>query len=288
MFPTPVQKSSTGIQFSYNVMVPIALFIWLLPLIAIFMTSIRPESDITTGNVFGWPTDFLLIENYAQVFRETKALSYLLNSFYVTIPTVILSVSLACLAGYALAIYKVPLGGWNVAIPLFMLFVAGNFVPFQILMVPVREFSANIGVYNTVWALILFHSAFQTGFCTLFMRNFIKALPFELIESARIEGVGEFKIFWHIVLPLVRPALAALSVLIFTFIWNDFFWATVLTNGDDAKPITAGMESLKGQYLTRYSLYSAAALMAAIPPVIMFFIAQKHFIAGLTLGATKG
>ncbi|MEL6734555.1 MAG: carbohydrate ABC transporter permease, partial [Pseudomonadota bacterium] len=231
---------------------------------------------------------FLLLENYAQVFRETKALQYLINSFLVTVPTVILSVSFACLAGYALAIYRIPLGGANLAIPFFMLFVAGNFVPFQILMVPVREFSENIGVYNTVWALILFHSAFQTGFCTLFMRNFIKALPFELIESARIEGVGEFKIFWHVVLPLVRPALAALAVLIFTFIWNDFFWATVLTNGDEAKPITAGMESLKGQYLTRYSLYSAAALMAAIPPVIMFFIAQKHFIAGLTLGATKG
>ena len=288
MFPTPIQKSSDGWRISYNIMVPIALFIWLLPLIAIFMTSIRPETDITTGNVFGWPSDFLLYENYAQVFRETKALSYLLNSFWVTIPTVILSVSLACLAGYALAIYKIPLGGKNLAIPLFMVFVAGNFVPFQILMVPVREFSENIGVYNTPWALILFHSAFQTGFCTLFMRNFIRALPFELIESARIEGVGEFKIFWHIVLPLVRPALAALAVLIFTFIWNDFFWATVLTNGDEAKPITAGMESLKGQYLTRYSLYSAAALMAAIPPVIMFFIAQKHFIAGLTLGATKG
>ncbi|MFD0915019.1 carbohydrate ABC transporter permease [Pseudahrensia aquimaris] len=288
MFPTQIQKSSTGWQIGYNVLVPVALFIWLLPLIAIFMTSIRPETDITSGNVFGWPTDFLLIENYAQVFRETKALQYLINSFLVTVPTVILSVSLACLAGYALAIYKVPFFGKNLSIPLFMLFVAGNFVPFQILMVPVREFSENIGVYNTVWALILFHSAFQTGFCTLFMRNFIKALPFELIESARIEGVGEFKIFWHVVLPLVRPALAALAVLIFTFIWNDFFWATVLTNGDEAKPITAGMESLKGQYLTRYSLYSAAALMAAIPPVIMFFIAQKHFIAGLTLGATKG
>ena len=288
MFPKPIEKSSAGWRASYNVFVPIALFIWLLPLIAIFMTSIRPESDITTGNVFGWPTDFLLIENYAQVFRETKALTYLQNSFLVAIPTVILSVSLACLAGYALAIYRIPLGGRNIAIPLFMLFVAGNFVPFQILMVPVREFSENIGVYNTVWALVLFHSAFQTGFCTLFMRNFIKALPFELIESARIEGVGEFKIFWHVVLPLVRPALAALAVLIFTFIWNDFFWATVLTNGDEAKPITAGMESLKGQYLTRYSLYSAAALMAAIPPVIMFFLAQKHFIAGLTLGATKG
>ncbi len=288
MFPTPIEKSPFSKRVGYNITVPIALFIWLLPLLAIFVTSIRPESDITSGNVFGWPTDFLLIENYAQVLRETKAISYLINSFLITVPTVIVSVSLACLAGYALAIYRIPIGGRNVAIPLFMLFVAGNFVPFQILMVPVRQFSETIGVYNTVLGLVLFHSAFQTGFCTLFMRNFIKALPYELIESARIEGVGEFKIFWHVVLPLVRPALAALAVLIFTFIWNDFFWATVLTNGDEAKPITAGMESLKGQYLTRYSLYSAAALMAAIPPVLMFFLAQKHFIAGLTLGATKG
>ncbi len=288
MFPTPIQKASTGRQFSYNVMVPIALFLWLLPIIAIFLTSIRPEADIASGNVFGVPSDFLLIENYTQVFRETEIGQYFLNSLYVTIPTVAISVSLACLAGYALAIYRVPLGGWNVAIPLFLLFVAGNFVPFQILMVPVRDMSVQTGLYNTVWALVLFHSAFQTGFCTLFMRNFIKALPFELIESARIEGVGEFRIFWHIVLPLVKPAVAALSVLIFTFIWNDFFWATVLTNDVAAKPVTAGMESLKGQYLTRWSLYSAAALMAAIPPVMMFFAAQKHFIAGLTLGATKG
>jgi multiple sugar transport system permease protein len=289
MFPKPIEKSSTGIRLGYNILVPIALFIWLLPLIAIFLTSIRPESDINTGNVFGWPSDFLLIENYTRVFRETEMARYFLNSIWITVPTVILSISLACLAGYALAIYRVPFPviGNNIAIPLFLLFVAGNFVPFQILMVPVRDLSESLGVYNTIWGLILFHAAFQTGFCTLFMRNFIKALPHELIESARIEGVGEFRIFWHVVLPLVRPALAALAVLIFTFIWNEYFWAKVLTTDDVAKPITAGIESIKGQYLTSWSLYSAAALLAAVPPVVMFFAMQKHFIAGLTLGAVK-
>ena len=289
MFPKPIEKSGTATRISYNLMVPIALIIWLLPLLAIFLTSIRPEADITSGNIFGWPSDFLLIENYTRVLEETQALKFFWNSIKVTVPTVVLSVGLACLAGYALAIYDVPLpfSGTNVAIPLFLLFVAGNFVPFQILMVPVRDLTSNLGLYNTVWGLILFHAAFQTGFCTLFMRNFIKALPFELIESARIEGVGEFKIFWHVVLPLVRPALAALAVLIFTFIWNEYFWATVLTTDEAAKPITAGMESIKGQYLTSWSLYSAAAIMAAVPPVMMFFLMQKHFIAGLTLGAVK-
>lgn len=290
MFPKPIGKSTPGIRLGYNILVPVSLIIWLLPLLAIFLTSIRPEADITSGNIFGVPSDFLLIENYTRVLEETKALKFFWNSLVITIPTVILSISLACLAGYALAVYRIPLpfSGTNVAIPLFLLFVAGNFVPFQILMVPVRDLTSNLGLYNTVTGLVLFHAAFQTGFCTLFMRNFIKALPHELIESARIEGVGEFRIFWHIVLPLVRPALAALAVLIFTFIWNEYFWATVLTTDESAKPITAGMESIKGQYLTSWSLYSAAAIMAAVPPVMMFFLMQKHFIAGLTLGATKG
>ena len=168
------------------------------------------------------------------------------------------------------------------------MFVAGNFVPFQILMVPVRDLTLKLGLYDTVTGLVLFHVAFQTGFCTLFMRNFIKALPFELIESARVEGVSEFKIFWHIVLPLMRPAIAALSVLIFTFIWNDYFWATVLIQGAETQPVTAGLYSLNGQWVAAWHLVSAGSIVAALPPVPMFFLMQKHFIAGLTLGATKG
>lgn len=283
MFPTPIEKTGTGSQIAYKAFLPLALFIWLLPLLAIFATSIRPGADINSGNVFGWPSDFQLIENYVAVFTQSEAATYFLNSLKITIPTVVISVALACLAGYALAIYR-----FRAALPLFFIFVAGNFVPFQILMVPVRDLSVQTGLYNTVTGLVLFHAAFQTGFCTLFMRNFIKALPHELIESARIEGVGEFKIFWYLVLPLVRPAIAALAVLIFTFVWNDFFWATVLTNSEAAKPITAGVRALNGQFVSQWHLVSAASLMAAIPPVIMFFLMQKHFIAGLTLGATKG
>lgn len=284
MFPAPIERSSAAIQTAYKIALPIALFVWLLPLLAIFLTSIRPAADINAGNVFGWPSDFLLIENYVAVFTQSRAGTYLYNSMLVTVPTMIVSVALACLAGYALAIYR----DFKWALPLFFLFVAGNFVPFQILMVPVRDLSVRTDTYDTILGLVLFHAAFQTGFCTLFMRNFIKALPYELVESARIEGVGEFKIFWYLVLPLVRPAIAALSVLIFTFIWNDFFWATVLIQGDDRLPITAGVRALNGQFVSQWQLVSAASLLAAMPPVLMFFLMQKHFIAGLTLGATKG
>lgn len=283
MFPRPIEHAPVSRRIIYQVMLPISLLVWLLPLLAIFMTSIRSAKDINSGNVFGWPSSFDLVANYSGVFIRSNAGQYFLNSIWITVPTVALSISLACLAGYALAIYK-----FRASVPLFFLFIAGNFVPFQILMVPVRELSVQTGLYNTVTGLVLFHAAFQTGFCTLFMRNFIRALPFELIESARIDGVKEWHIFWYLVLPLVRPAVAALSVLIFTFVWNDFFWATVLTQGESSKPVTAGLNALNGQFVSNWHLVSAAAILAAMPPVLMFFLMQKHFIVGLTLGATKG
>lgn len=283
MFPRPIEKRSPAAQLAYKCALPVALFVWLLPLLAIFMTSIRTAVDINTGNLFGIPSEFAMIANYAEVLSRPRAVDYMLNTLIITIPTMILSVGLACLTGYALAIYR-----FRSALPLFFIFVAGNFVPFQILMLPVVDLSTRLEMINTVPGLVLFHAAFQTGFCTLFMRNFIKALPYELIEAARIEGVDEFRIFWHLVMPLVKPAVAALSVLIFTFIWNDFFWATVMLQDDASLPITVGVRTLNGEFVQQWHLVSAASLLAAVPPVVMFFLMQKHFIAGLTLGATKG
>lgn len=269
-------------QWIYKVALPIALVLWLLPLIAVFLTSIRSAGDITAGNYWGWPTSINLIANYTSIFENTPLGKYLFNSFRVAIPTVIGAVALSCMTGFALAVYQ-----FRSNLLIFFMFIAGNFVPFQILMVPVRDLTLQLGVYNTATGLAMFHIAFQTGFCTLFMRNFIRALPRELIEAARVEGVSEIRIFWFVVLPLMKPAIAALSVLIFTFIWNDYFWATVLTQGVDSQPITAGLYSLNGQWIAAWHLVSAGSIVAAIPPVAMFFLMQKHFIAGLTLGAVK-
>jgi multiple sugar transport system permease protein len=281
MFPRPIQHSGTGVQWLYAIALPIALLIWLFPLLGVALTSLRPASDLAQGNYFGMPSG-IAWENYIYIFTETPIGQYMVNSLWVTIPTVIGAVSLSLMTGFALAVY-----GFRANILVFFMFVAGNFVPFQILMVPVRDMTLQLGMYDTWYGLALFHIAFQTGFCTLFMRNFIKALPFELIEAARVEGVAEWRIFWFIVLPLMRPAIAALSVLVFTFIWNDFFWATVLTQGVDSQPITAGLSSLNGQWIAQWHLVSAGSILAALPPVVMFFAMQKHFIAGLTLGAVK-
>ena len=282
MFPRPIEKASPPAKALYKIALPVALVIWLLPLLAVALTSLRSQADILTGNYWGWPTSFNMLENYTAIFENTPIGQYILNSFRVTIPTVIGAVGLSCMTGFALAVYK-----FKGNLILFFLFVAGNFVPFQILMVPVRDFTVSLGIYNTISGLALFHIAFQTGFCTLFMRNFIKALPFELVEAARVEGVSEIRIFWYVVLPLMKPAIAALSVLIFTFIWNDYFWAMVLTQGADTQPITAGLNSLNGQWVSSWHLVSAGSIVAAMPPVIMFFLMQRHFIAGLTLGAVK-
>ena len=282
MFPTPIEKSTRSWQIGYQVILPIVLIIWLLPLIAVALFSIKPDADFVNGNYWGLPSSFEMFSNYGRVFLESNMPRYLLNSLFITVPTVIGAVALSSMAGFALGIYR-----FRGNLIIFFMFIAGNFVPFQILMVPVRDLTINLGMYDTIQGLVLFHIAFQTGFCTLFMRNFIRALPFELVEAARVEGVAEWRIFWYIVLPLMKPALAALAVLIFTFIWNDYFWAVVLTQGPSAQPVTAGITEFNSQFRAAYHLMSAGSIVAALPPVMMFFAMQKHFIAGLTLGAVK-
>ena len=281
MFPRPIEHQSRAVRIGYQIALPVTLVLWLLPLIGVAVTSVKPASDLASGNYFGLPS-YLAFSNYADVFTGSPIGQYIFNSFKVTIPTVIGTLVLSCLTGFALGIYRFRANIW-----VFFMFVAGNFVPFQILMVPVRDMTVNFGLYNTTTGLALFHIAFQTGFCTLFMRNFIRALPRELIEAARVEGVTEIRIFWYVVLPLMKPAIAALAVLIFTFIWNDYFWATVLTTSASTQPVTAGLYSLNGQWIAQWQLVSAGAIVAAMPPVLMFFLMQRHFIAGLTLGAVK-
>ncbi len=282
MFPESIQKAPFFARCSYRIILYVVLIVWLLPLIGVFLTSFRSLADINSGNYWGWPTEFALVENYTQVFTVTPMIQYFFNSLVITIPTVVGTLTLSSLAGYSLAKHR-----FRGNFLIFALFIAGNFVPAQILMIPVRNLTLNLGVYDTKMGLILFHTAFQTGFCTFFLRGFIKEIPHELVESARIEGASEFRVYWNIILPLLLPALAALAVLEFTFIWNDYFWALVLVQGDEARPITLGIQALRGRWTASWHLISAGSIVAALPPVIMFFMLQKHFIAGLTMGAIK-
>ena len=283
MFPMPIEKWKPINRALYRASLPVALLIWLLPMLAALVTSIRSNDELMAGNYWGWPQDFAMLENYREALTASPMLHYFWNSCLITIPSVIGAISLAAMAGFALSTYQ--FRGNTV---LFATFVACNFVPQQILMIPVRDLSLALGLFNTITGMMLFHIAMQTGFCTLFLRNFIKQLPFEMIEAARIEGASEWTVFYRIVLPLIRPALAALAVLVFTFVWNDYFWALVLTQGDDVAPITVGVAALRGQWTTAWNLVSAGSILAALPSVILFFVMQKQFVAGLTFGASKG
>jgi multiple sugar transport system permease protein len=276
VFPAPIADRSLAVRTAYVATVAVVLLVWLLPLGGVALTSVRSIEDLNRGNFWGWPSE-LRLENYAAVLTGSRMGRFILNSFLITLPAVAGAVALATLAGFALAKHR--FAGNRV---LLMIFVAGNLVPFQSLMIPVRDLMIGLGLYDTRWALVLFHVAFQTGFCTLFMRNFIRELPDALLEAARMEGAGELKVLWHVVLPLVRPALAAVSVLVFTFVWNDYFWALVLAQSDEVRPLTAGLQSLRGMWQTSWQLVSAASILAALPPVALFFGMQRHLIAGLT------
>jgi multiple sugar transport system permease protein len=280
MFPAPIERAPRVARIAYRAALFASLAVRLLPLFGVALTSVRSIDDLNRGNLWGWPSEFRLIENYAAVFADSRMAQFIFNSVLIAVPAVAGAVALACMAGFALAKYR-----FRGNLVLFVIFIAGNLVPFQILMIPVRNLAIDTGIYDTRWALILFHAAFQTGFCTLFMRNFIKQLPDDMLDAARNEGLSELQIFRHIVLPLVRPAIAAIAALTFTFVWNDYFWSLVLVQSDDVRPLTAGLQSLRGMWLASWQLISAGSIVAAIPPVLIFFFMQQHFIAGLTSGS---
>ncbi|MQB41777.1 carbohydrate ABC transporter permease [Rhizobium sp. ICMP 5592] len=283
MYPRPIPEDALWHRRFYFTAVLAILILWLCPLFAVILTSFRSTQDVMGGNLWGWPTQFGLIDNYTSVFTQTPMARYFLNSLMITIPSVIGVLIMSTLAGFVLARYR-----FRGNMLVFALFVGGNFLPYQIMMIPVRDLMVRIGLYDTPAALIIFHIAFQTGFATLFMRNFIAALPDELFQAARAEGASPFQTLVHVVIPLVRPALAALAILIFTFVWNDYFWAVVLTVSDTVKPVTAGLANLRGEWVSAWNLISAGTIVVAVPPVVMFFLMQRHFIAGLTMGAVKG
>jgi multiple sugar transport system permease protein len=259
------------------------LIVWMAPLGAIGLLSTRSAVDIAAGRYWDLPAFHQAYENYASLFATAPFAAFLRNSLIITACAVAGTLLVSMLAGYAIA--TVPFRGARV---LLAVFVAGNLVPAQILMIPVRDFMVHgVPLYNTHAALILFHIAFQTGFCTFFLTNFIQTIPCSYIEAARLDGASEWTILTRIAIPLVRPALAALAVLEFVFIWNDYFWSLVLVQSDSVRPVTAALQTLKGMYSASAHLLAASALVAALFPAVVFFVLQRHFVSGLTGGTLR-
>lgn len=257
------------------------VLVWMLPIMGAITTSMRTMDDLLIRGFWRIPTE-LTGENFVSAWTTGRVGRYLYNSFLVTIPALLGTLFLSSMAGFSLAHYS--FRGVNF---IYILFVGGMLIPFQVLMIPVFRLSNFLGIYNTYWGLVMIHMVFQMGFCTFFLRNFMMTIPHELANAARIDGCSEFRIFFQIYLPLSKPALAAVGILEFTWIFNDYLWALVLIRDDSLKPITAGLATLRGHFIASWNVLVAGSLLASIPTLLVFILLQKYFIAGLTMGSGK-
>jgi multiple sugar transport system permease protein len=269
----------------------ITALLWLFPLAWALFNSFRDYSYTATYGYasFGGFT----LANYANAWERGNFTQHFLNSVAITVPAVVLTLLLASMMAFVLARFSFKLN-----LTLLGVFIAANLLPPQALLIPIyRAFRAiplpewlsdSETMLNSFLGLILINTAFQMGFCTFVLSNYMKALPHELYESAEVDGASVWRQYWQITMPLCRPALAALATLQVTWIYNEFFWATVLLQTGDKFPVTSALNNLKGQFFVDYNLLSAGSVLVALPPIIVFFVLQKQFVAGLTLGATKG
>lgn len=276
----PSQAQRWGSLGMY-VFLTVLTILWLLPVIAALITSFRTMDEISINGFWSLPSQ-LSFDSFGEAWNQARVSRYLGNSFIITIPALIAMLFLSSLSAYALARYKFKLN-----LPIYFMFVAGTMLPFQILLLPVFRLTNALNLYNTHMALILIHTAFQLGFCTFVLRNFMRTVPGEIFDAARVDGAGEFRMFWQIMIPLSLPAMAALATLEFTWVFNDYLWAIILLQDDTLKPVTAGLATLRGQFNTDWPVITAGALIATLPTLLVFVFLQRYFIQGLTLGSGK-
>lgn len=255
--------------------------LWVLPLVFVVLVSIRSFDDIAYNGLGSFPASFTLA-GFVTAWVEGNIGGALLNSIIVTAATVVVVLLLASWAAFALSRYAIPFGR---AILLVML--AGNLLPPQILLIPVAKMTEIIGIYDSLFALVVVQVGFGMGFFTFVLYGFMRSLPVEIFEAARMDGASDLRIYATIVMPLCRPALAALAALQSTWVFNDLLWALTVLRTDTRFPITAALLNLQGGYTTSWNVVAAGALIAAIPTTIVFFAFQKHFVSGLLVGVSK-
>lgn len=268
---------------------------WLIPIGTALYNSFRfYEADTQVNGPFSLP-DKLTLENYRDAWNVGEMSKTFANTAFIVLPSLVVTLLLSSMVAYACTRYS-----WRFNIGFLVLFTAGNLMPQQVLFQPLFQIykrvpwpdilsDTNTGnLLGTKIAVILIHVAFQVGFCTFVLSNYMKTIPKEISEAAAVDGAGVVRQFFQVILPLTRPALAALATLEFTWLYNDFFWGAVLLNQGDQRPITSSIAVLNGQYASDFNLIAAASITIALPTMIVYLLLQKQFISGLTLGSTKG
>ena len=284
-------KNGPGIWAAYAFLT-IAAILWLVPLLWSVYTSLRPKADTDRLGYFSIGGGYGL-SNYADAWTQGSFITYFGNSAIITIATVVLTLLFASMMAFAVSRYS-----WRFNVTLLIAFTAGNLLPPQVLATPIFELfkliqlpyaiSDSGTLLNQLVGVILANTGFQIGFCTFVLSNFMKAIPQELGEAARVDGAGVWTQYVRVIMPLTRPALAALGTLEVIFIYNDYFWPLILIQTGNRLPVTTAINNLQGQFLSNYNLLSAGAVITVIPTLVIYLALQRQFVAGLTLGANKG
>ncbi|HDN76114.1 MAG TPA: carbohydrate ABC transporter permease [Acidilobales archaeon] len=257
--------------------------LWITPFIGIFMTSIRPFSEVVNGwwNIKPFTITF---DNYFKALFNPmfSLLKGFINSFIIAVPSTLIPIFLAALAAYAFARFSFPIKNY-----LFMTLLFLMAVPQQMTIIPIFFMLNSMHLLNTYIGLILVHSSWGIPWITFFLKNYFSLLPIELEEAARVDGASYRQIFFKIVLPVALPGIISAAVLQFAWVWNDFFFALMLIFDSDKMVITQMLPRLKGQYQVDWGLLSSGSILAMIVPVMVYALFNKYYIGGFRGWAMK-
>jgi len=265
----------------YIVLIILAV-IWITPAISIVFTSVKSRADFFGGiGMFEWPEQ-IHWENFTRALFDANLLLYMRNSFVISIWKVPIGIFVAALAAFAIT-------RLNVKAPraIFIYFLIGMMVPFQVALVPLNAFFVRHGLIDSFLGITYVYIAFGLPFAILVLRGFFSSIPKELDEAAYIDGCGRLRLFFTIILPLAKPALASLFILDFLATWNEFILASVLIRDRSMQLVTAGLMNFIGQHGTEFGMLSAGVLINIVPIMTVYLILQKHFVQGMA-GAVKG
>lgn len=256
------------------------ILVWVFPLVWMVITSLKLESEVVTRNFTFWPENPTFF-NYEKAFTSTYILRWLVNSLFISVFTMVLTVAVDAPIAYALA--KIHFKGSNV---LFWIVMAGMMVPFQVLIVPLYLQFNSYGMINSLVAAALPRVALPIGIFIL--KQFFEGIPDALEEAAFLDGAGRGRIFFEIILPLGKAALTTVIILSFINAWNDFLWPLIIINDSVKYPITVGIANFQGTHGTQYSLIMAGAAVASLPQLIFFLIFRRKIIDGIAMTGIKG
>lgn len=253
--------------------------IFVLPIIWIFISSLK-----TSNEIFSWPPTILPNEvtfsNYITAFSKGNFVTYFKNSIFVAVTATALTLLINSMAGYALA--KFDFKGNKL---IFFLFISTLMIPLQVIMVPIFIVLRNLGLYNSLWGIIIPPAATPTG--VFLVRQYMTTIPDEVLESARIDGASEWRIFSMIILPLSKPVLTALTIFSFMWRWNDFLWPFVVLSTESKYTIQVAIANFVGQFSVDWNSLLAMNIVAMIPVLLVFLFFQRYFVKGIAMSGMK-